>query len=155
LLPMIFSIILIIGTTQTAYAGSTITVTVEKTTTLGNGIFTFDLTTLGFTIIDTCSINTQTQSTCMLVSNLGDSVLVTERTQAGWMQDSTTCPGVLSPNGPFTCAFVNSPILAVGGTPIPIDTTMILLGATQTTASWMIPVIVAGIGIAIVITRKF
>jgi len=43
----------------------------------------------------------------------------------------------------------------VGGTPIPIDTTMILLGATETTASWIIPVIVAGIGIAIVIARKF
>ncbi len=152
---MIFSIILIVGTTQTAYAGSTITVTVEKTTTSGNGIFTFDLTTLGFTIIDTCSINTQIQSTCMLVSNLGQNVLVTERTQAGWMQDSTTCPGVLSPNGPFTCAFVNSPISAVGGTPIPIDTTMVLVAGAQSISAWMIPIIVAGIGFAIVIARKF
>ncbi len=44
--------------------------------------------------------------------------------------------------------------LSVAGTPVPIDTTMILLGATKTTASWMIPVIVAGIGIAIVIARS-
>jgi len=43
----------------------------------------------------------------------------------------------------------------VGGSFTPIDRTMVLLGATETTASWMIPVIVAGIGIAIVIARKF
>jgi len=43
----------------------------------------------------------------------------------------------------------------VGGSFTPIDTTMVLLGATETTASWMIPAIVAGIGIAIVIARKF
>jgi len=46
-------------------------------------------------------------------------------------------------------------ICMVGGELIPIDTTMVLLGATQTMTSWMIPVIVAGIGIAIVIARKF
>ncbi len=45
--------------------------------------------------------------------------------------------------------------LAVGGEILPIDTTMVLLGATQTTASWLIPVIVAGIGIGIVILRKY
>jgi len=45
-------------------------------------------------------------------------------------------------------------ICMVGGELIPIDTTMVLLGATQTMTSWMIPVIVAGIGIAIVIARK-
>jgi len=46
-------------------------------------------------------------------------------------------------------------ICMVGGELIPIDTTMVLLGAAQTMTSWMIPVIVAGIGIAIVIARKF
>ena len=45
--------------------------------------------------------------------------------------------------------------VVVAGSLTPIDTTMVLLGATQTTASWMIPVIVAGIGFAIVIARKF
>jgi len=45
--------------------------------------------------------------------------------------------------------------ILVSGTPIPIDTTMVLLGATQTTASWMIPAIIAAIGIGIVIARKF
>jgi len=38
---------------------------------------------------------------------------------------------------------------------IPLDTTMVLLGATKTTASWMIPVLVSAIGIGIVIARKF
>jgi len=42
----------------------------------------------------------------------------------------------------------------VGGSFTPIDRTMVLLGATETTASWIIPAIVAGIGIAIVIARK-
>jgi len=42
----------------------------------------------------------------------------------------------------------------IGGTLIPIDATAMLLVGSQTTASWMIPVIVAGIGFAIVILRK-
>ncbi len=56
------------------------------------------------------------------------------------------------------CVFAPNPdpvCQGVGGEPISLDTTMVLLGATETTASWMIPVIVAGIGIAIVIARKF
>jgi len=43
----------------------------------------------------------------------------------------------------------------VGGELIPIDTTMVLLAGTHSIASWMIPVIVVGIGFAIVIARKF
>ena len=43
----------------------------------------------------------------------------------------------------------------VGGELIPLDTTMILLAGTQTTASWLIPVIVSAIGIGIIIARKF
>jgi len=43
----------------------------------------------------------------------------------------------------------------VGGSLIPIDTTMVLLAGTHMSAAWMIPVIVAGIGFAIVIARKF
>ncbi len=59
--------------------------------------------------------------------------------------------------GPFTGNDIVpiASICFVDGTPIPIDTTMILLGATQTTASWMIPAIIAAIGIGIVIARKF
>ena len=43
----------------------------------------------------------------------------------------------------------------VGGTLIPIETTSLILAGTQMTAVWMIPIIVAGIGFAIVIARKF
>jgi len=45
--------------------------------------------------------------------------------------------------------------VSVGGEFIPLDSTMILLAGTQTTAAWMIPVIVSAIGIGIVIARKF
>jgi len=44
---------------------------------------------------------------------------------------------------------------AVGGDIIPLDTTMVLAAGAQYTAAWMIPVIVSGIGFAIVIARKF
>jgi len=43
----------------------------------------------------------------------------------------------------------------VGGELIPLDTTMVLVAGTQTTAAWMIPAIVSAIGIGIVIARKF
>ncbi len=43
----------------------------------------------------------------------------------------------------------------VGGEFIGIETTSILAAGAQYTAAWMIPVIVSGIGIAIVIARKF
>ena len=42
----------------------------------------------------------------------------------------------------------------VGGSSVPIDTTSLLLAGTQMTASWMIPAIIAAIGIGIVIARK-
>jgi len=45
--------------------------------------------------------------------------------------------------------------MAVGGEMISLDTTMVLVAGTQNTAAWMIPAIVAAIGIAIVIARKF
>ncbi len=44
---------------------------------------------------------------------------------------------------------------AVGGDMIQMETTSILVAGAQYTAAWMIPVIVSGIGIAIVIARKF
>jgi len=43
----------------------------------------------------------------------------------------------------------------IGGVFIPIDTTSLLLAGTYSNASWLIPVIVAGIGIGFVILRKF
>ena len=44
---------------------------------------------------------------------------------------------------------------AIGGDMIQMETTSILAAGAQYTAAWMIPVIVSGIGIAIVIARKF
>jgi len=43
----------------------------------------------------------------------------------------------------------------VGGEFIGVDTTSVLVAGTQSTAAWMIPVIVSAIGIGIVIARKF
>jgi len=45
--------------------------------------------------------------------------------------------------------------LAVGGYFVGVEYSSLLLAATQLTAAWMIPVIVSGIGFAIVIARKF
>jgi len=43
----------------------------------------------------------------------------------------------------------------VGGTGLQIDKTAMLLAGAQMNAAWLIPVLVAGIGFAIVIARKF
>ena len=43
----------------------------------------------------------------------------------------------------------------VGGELIPLDTSALVLAGAQINAAWMIPVIVSGIGFAIVIARKF
>jgi len=45
--------------------------------------------------------------------------------------------------------------LPAGGHMIPIDTTAVLLAWTQMNAYWLIPVILAAVGIGIVISRKF
>jgi len=52
-------------------------------------------------------------------------------------------------------AMVTVVVPTIGGELLSIDTSMILVAGTQTTAAWMIPVIVSGIGFAIVIARKF
>ncbi len=82
-----------------------------------------------------------------------------------WDPNSGQCvPDDQCPNGVYPplsilnaavrhCASIQ--MMAVGGEMIPLDTTMILVAGTQTAAAWMIPVIVSGIGIAIVIARKF
>ena len=44
---------------------------------------------------------------------------------------------------------------AVGGDMIQMETTSVLAAGAKYTAAWMIPVIVSGIGFAIVIARKF
>ncbi len=49
----------------------------------------------------------------------------------------------------------DAPLCPVGGYIIPVESTPVILAGAQTSASWMIPVIVSGIGFAIVIARKF
>jgi len=153
----VLALMIILGMNQEAYAGASINAEVQKTTTSGNGIFTFDLFGSGDlqNSLDTCSIDTSFQSSCSLSSNQVDSYRIIERPQAGWMQDSTTCPGSIDLNQlPIICQFVNSPKF-VGGEMIPVDSTALLLTGAQTTSAWMIPVIVSGIGFVIVIARKF
>ena len=56
------------------------------------------------------------------------------------------------------CVIVDKQVVLVtfvGGSLTPIDTTMVLVAGAQSISAWMIPVIVAGIGFAIVIARKF
>ncbi len=72
---------------------------------------------------------------------------VIEKAGSGPSSGVVNIKGTYNPNEPNLCF--------VGGILIPIDTTMVLLAGSQMTASWMIPVIVAGIGFAIVIARKF
>jgi len=48
-----------------------------------------------------------------------------------------------------------SRMMTVGGILEPTDTTALLVAGAQTNVAWMIPVIVSGIGIGIVIARKF
>ncbi len=61
----------------------------------------------------------------------------------------------LDPATVFCVMAQKSSPAAVGGDIIPLDTTMVLAAGAQYTAAWMIPVIVSGIGFAIVIARKF
>jgi len=71
---------------------------------------------------------------------------LTVLSQTGGSKEGTNnCPDTPPPPPPNNM---------IGGELLPIDTTAVLLGGSQMTASWMIPVIVAGIGIGIVIARK-
>jgi len=48
----------------------------------------------------------------------------------------------------------NGDMSAIGGTFIPIDSTALLVAGAQSMMSWMIPVLVAGIGISLVLIRR-
>ena len=67
-------------------------------------------------------------------------------------------PGAPGFTGPINVVIEQWPTIqtvTVGGELIPIDTSSLLVAGAQMNASWMIPVIVSGIGFAIVIARKF
>jgi len=72
--------------------------------------------------------------------------------------DGQSCDDFERCTEPDTCqsgVCTGGPNLCVSGTPLPIDTTAVLVGGTQVTVSWMIPVIVSAAGIAVVLARKF
>jgi len=69
-------------------------------------------------------------------------------------QLSSVLPIISFNENEFCTLATKEVIRMVAGTLIPIDTTMVLLAGTHSTASWMIPVIVSGIGFAIIIARK-
>jgi len=74
---------------------------------------------------------------------------------SGMCVPSDDCPnGVVDDGAGPHCALVG-PSQAVGGEFVGIDSTMVLVAGTQTTAAWMIPAVVSAAGIAIVIGRKF
>ena len=62
--------------------------------------------------------------------------------------NTSTCDAVC-----MSISLPPSPV--VGGEFLGVDTTAVLVAGTHSLASWMIPVIVSGIGFAIVIARKF
>ncbi len=69
---------------------------------------------------------------------------------AGNIIDPDFAPGVVNP---IRIAF-DFTLLPIGGKIVPIDSAALLLAGAQMNAAWMIPVIVSGIGFAIVILRK-
>jgi len=71
----------------------------------------------------------------------------------GWVIDSTD--DVEGESRVTIDAFSGPWCPKVGGEFIPVDTSALLVAGAQMNAAWMIPVIVSGIGIAIVIARKF
>jgi len=75
--------------------------------------------------------------------------------------DGTFQPETLVASSLSTFLTVSAPTMPfmpddqlVGGELIPIETTSLLLAGAQMTASWLIPVIVAGAGILLVLVRK-
>ena len=72
---------------------------------------------------------------------------VIEKAGSGPSSGVVNIKGTYNPNEPFLCA--------IGGEIIPLDTTVLLLAGAQMNAAWLIPVIVSGMGFAIVFLRKF
>jgi len=159
------------------------TIKITKETIGGDGAFFFNIFNatnpaqfnIGVNIPDT-SINSMTVPIPVRAGTLS----VTETVSINWNLISSECRinGELVPPIPprfppltfntisgdtVECIFENlfvppSPPddkMAVGGELIPLDTTMVLLAGSQTTASWMIPVIVSGIGIGIVVVGSY
>ncbi len=92
-------------------------------------------------------------------SNIGvDAVLVKGGNNANvyFYTEATSDTGLVTPDSSdisHVSFCYDEPV--IGGTGLQIDKTAMLLAGAQMNAAWMIPVIVSGIGFAIVIARKF
>jgi len=96
----------------------------------------------------------------MWTTNIGvDAVIVKGGNQGAnvylYDPEATTDSGLVPPSGGISHVTLCYDEDMVGGTGIQIDKTAMLLVGAQMNAAWMIPVIVSGIGFAIVIARKF
>jgi len=56
--------------------------------------------------------------------------------------------------GGYITTFTISEFVIVGGTSLPIDTTALLLAGVQSISMWMIPVVIAGIGIGVFVIMR-
>jgi len=77
----------------------------------------------------------------------------------GGIVDVSFGDGILSPSdfvvtGTIVCLSPSPFANAIGGTMIPIDSTALLLAGAQMNAVWMIPVVVAGVGIGIFVIKR-
>ena len=178
-LPIIFSIILILGTTQTAFAGGLVSAEIDidpendpnfinlscpspipvaiLTTDTFDATFV-DETTLAFGPAGAAPTGTELTD----VDGDGDtdllSIYLTVQTGIVFGDTEACVTGEFLDGTPFEgCDSIVTirNACAVGGEFIGIDSTMVLVSGAQYTAAWMIPVIVAGAGFAIVIARKF
>jgi len=95
----------------------------------------------------------------LLLGATPDFIIFWETTSAGFGSTGWESLGGTfdnwSNNGLDHAFFLTKPSVAVGGEFIGVDSTALLVAGAQMNAAWMIPVLVAGIGFAIVIARKF
>ncbi len=177
---MIFSIILILGTTQTAFAGGLLSVEIDIDP--GNDPNFINLLCpspipvglLGSPSFDASVVDVSTlkfgpggadptgipQLTDVNDDGILDLLSFYQTVLTGIvLGDTEAClTGEILDGTPFEACDSIVTIenaCAVGGDFIGIDSTMVLAAGAQYTAAWMIPVLVSAIGIGIVIARKF
>jgi len=130
--------------------GGTITVQCSGVVTLGKGMIfvpLFDFTTGPATLVNHGTI-TGTQPGG--ADDVDNNIVINT---GGLVQNSGTLPAAILNQGGILQT-IPSICNIIGGEIIPIETTSLLLASTQT-FSWMIPVIVSGIGIGLfVVLRK-
>ncbi len=176
-LPLIFSIILILGTTQTAFAGTSVEIDIDPGNDpnfinllcpspipvglLGSPSFDaagVDVSTLEFGPGGAPPIGTP-QLTDVNADGLIDllSFYQTVQTDIIFGDIEACLTGNTLDGTPFEgCDSIVTirNVCAVGGEMFPVDTTALLLAATYSTASWMIPLMIAAVGFGILITHQ-